>query len=75
MYADYQPNGELPVAPSAIAPKDGKSFSLKTYSMVDIPVPRALGIDEIPGIIEEFRVGARNAIQAGFDGVEIHGTQ
>ncbi len=36
-------------------------------------MPRALEVSEIPGIVEEFRKGARNAIDAGFDGVEIHG--
>lgn len=39
----------------------------------DYPVPRALEVEEIPAIVEEFRVGARKAIAAGFDGVEIHG--
>jgi N-ethylmaleimide reductase len=41
--------------------------------MVDSPTPRALDRDEIRGIIADFRRAARNAIDAGFDGVEIHG--
>jgi N-ethylmaleimide reductase len=41
--------------------------------MVDCPTPRALTTDEIKGVIEDFRRGARSAIDAGFDGVEIHG--
>jgi N-ethylmaleimide reductase len=41
--------------------------------MVDCPVPRALSRQEIQGVIADFRKGARNAIAAGFDGVEIHG--
>src|SRR5260221_11386740 len=41
--------------------------------MVDCPTPRALDRDEIRGIIADFRNAARNAIDAGFDGVEIHG--
>lgn len=48
----------------------------KTYTpdgMQPYPVPRALGIEEIPGIVELFRQGAKNALEAGFDGVEIHG--
>ena len=41
--------------------------------MVPTSLPRALETDEIPGIVEQFRIGAQNAKQAGFDGVEIHG--
>jgi 2,4-dienoyl-CoA reductase-like NADH-dependent reductase (Old Yellow Enzyme family) len=37
------------------------------------PVPRALEEREIPGIVQQFRQAARNAIDAGFDGVEVHG--
>jgi N-ethylmaleimide reductase len=64
-------NGELPVAPSAIAPR-----GLQTYTpggMKDIPTPRALETSEIAGIVEEFRQAAANAKAAGFDGVEVHG--
>lgn len=71
--ADYQPDGELPVAPSAIAPRGVQSLSMKQGKMVDCPVPRALSKEELPAIIEEFRVAARNAIEAGFHGVEVHG--
>jgi len=61
--------GELPVAPSAIQPA-GQAF---TYTgLQDFVTPRALGLDEIPGIIEQYRHAARIAMQAGFDGVEIH---
>ncbi len=41
--------------------------------MVPFETPRALEIEEIPGIIEAYREGARNALAAGFDGVELHG--
>jgi len=64
-------NGELPIAPSAIAPR-----ALQTYTpggMKDIPAPRALETSEIPGIVDEFRQAAANAKAAGFDGVEVHG--
>src|SRR5258705_9171582 len=69
-------NGELPVAPSALA-FEGKIWKVDPATgrgeMVDCPTPRALDRDEIRGIIADFRRAARNAIDAGFDGVEIHG--
>jgi len=63
-------NGELPVAPSAIAAAGHISLvrPLKPYV-----TPRALTTEEIPAIIEAYRKGAANALEAGFDGVEIHG--
>jgi 2,4-dienoyl-CoA reductase-like NADH-dependent reductase (Old Yellow Enzyme family) len=63
-------NGALPVAPSALAPGGYISLVRPKKSFV---VPRALGIHEIPGIVEAYRQGAFNAQIAGFDGVEIHG--
>lgn len=69
----YQPDGEsLPISSSAVAIQ-GQCFSLKSMQMEDYPVPRALETHELPGIVEEFTKAARNAIEAGFDGVEIHG--
>lgn len=62
-------DGELPVAPSAIAPSGHVSLVRPQRPYV---TPRALAIDEIPGIIAAYRQGAENAKQAGFDGVEIH---
>ena len=67
----YQPDGQAPVAPSAIAPK-AKTF-VAGQGMVDCSVPRALETAEIAGVVQDFRSAARNAIDAGFDGVEIHG--
>jgi N-ethylmaleimide reductase len=69
-HVELQPNGGAPVAPSAIR-ADTKTFV--GGSFVDTSEPRALDLDEIPGIIEDFRRGAANAIRAGFDGVEVHG--
>ncbi|MBI5317881.1 alkene reductase [Bradyrhizobium sp.] len=69
-HVDLQPNGQLPVAPSAIR-AETKVFVNNAF--VDTSEPRALELDEIPGIIEDFRRAAANAIEAGFDGVEIHG--
>nr|QHA94738.1 12-oxo-phytodienoic acid reductase [Saccharum hybrid cultivar] len=40
---------------------------------MDFPIPRRLTIEEIPNVINHFRIAARNAVDAGFDGVEIHG--
>jgi N-ethylmaleimide reductase len=64
-------NGELPVAPSAIAPRGVSTYT--PDGMKPIPAPRALETSEIAGIVDEFRQGARNAKAAGFDGIEIHG--
>jgi 2,4-dienoyl-CoA reductase-like NADH-dependent reductase (Old Yellow Enzyme family) len=63
-------NGALPVAPSAIAPAGHVSLVRPLKPFV---TPRALQLEEIPGIVAAFRLGAENAKLAGFDGVEIHG--
>src|ERR1700736_2912380 len=65
-----QLNGGAPVAPSAIRAK-GQKFV--TGQCADVSEPRALELSEIPGIIDDFKRGAANALVAGFDGVEIHG--
>ncbi|CAN7664908.1 alkene reductase [Pararhizobium sp. LjRoot238] len=69
-HIDLQPDGKAPVAPSAIR-AETKTFVNNGF--VDVSEPRALELDEIPGIIEDFRRAAANAIDAGFDGVEVHG--
>jgi 2,4-dienoyl-CoA reductase-like NADH-dependent reductase (Old Yellow Enzyme family) len=63
-------NGRLPVGPSAIAPAGHVSI---VRPEVPFETPHALTYDEIQHVIEEFRQGAQNARDAGFDGVEIHG--
>jgi N-ethylmaleimide reductase len=65
-----QPNSGAPVAPSAIR---AKTKTFVNGSFTEVSEPRALELAEIPGIIDGFRRGAANAIEAGFDGVEIHG--
>lgn len=65
----------LPIAPSALSPNarvwvvgvDGVG------RMLDCPIPREMNAVDIQNVISEFRLGAANAISAGFDGVEIHG--
>ena len=71
-HSSFQPGGALPVAPSAVPIADlmtmtahGKPAAYET--------PRALETGEIAGVVDRFRQAARNALEAGFDGVEIHG--
>jgi 2,4-dienoyl-CoA reductase-like NADH-dependent reductase (Old Yellow Enzyme family) len=66
----YFLDGQLPVAPSAIAP-DADVSLLRPKRRFE--TPHALTKDEIRDIVEDFRRGAENAKRAGFDGVEIHG--
>ena len=68
-HPDYL-GGELPVAPSAIKPSGHVSL---LRPQRDYVVPRALRLEELPGIVEDYRRGAVNAMRAGFDGVEVHG--
>src|SRR6201746_476517 len=64
-HVDLQENKQAPVAPSAIRAK-GKTFVGGTFT--EISEPRALALEEIPGIIESFRRGAANALAAGLAG-------
>ena len=66
----FQPDGGLPVAPSAIAPEGEAATFTGPQPYV---VPRALETAEIPGIVADYRQAAENALAAGFDGVEVHG--
>lgn len=68
-HTSLQPNGQPPVAPSAIA-ADSKTFDGTQF--VATSVPRALELAEIPRVIEDYRKATQNARAAGFDGVEIH---
>ena len=62
-------DGDLPVAPSALAAEGHVSLLRPEKPYV---TPRALETEEIPGIVDAFRQAAENAQAAGFDGVEIH---
>ncbi|XP_009403728.2 putative 12-oxophytodienoate reductase 11 [Musa acuminata AAA Group] len=67
---EYQPNGEDPVSSTD---KAAPPYVYDNGYVDEFSPPRRLRTDEIPGIVNDFRVAARNAVEAGFDGVEIHG--
>lgn len=68
-HVSLQPGGAAPVAPSAIA---APAQVVTESGPADASPPRALEAEEIPGLVGDFRKAARNAKEAGFDGVEIH---
>jgi len=70
-HSSYNPDGGLPVAPSAIA-APGNIYT-PASRQVPFETPRALEIGELPAIVADFRQAAGNAREAGFDAVEIHG--
>jgi len=69
-HTHFQPGNVAPVAPSAIQAQAKAYFD---GQFVDVSMPRALETSEIPGLVETYAQAARNAMEAGFDGVEIHG--
>ena len=74
-HVDLQPDGQKPVAPSAITAKT-KTYLIKDGVGAFVPTsePRALEAEELPGIVHDYRHAARHAVStAGFDGVEVHG--
>ncbi len=68
-HTSLQPDNAMPVAPSAIAAK-GQTYTPAGF--VPLETPRALALEELPGIVEQYRNAAKLSLQAGFDGVEIH---
>jgi N-ethylmaleimide reductase len=72
-HSSFQPGGVLPVAPSAVAIPPEFKTGTADGKLEDYETPRALETSEIPGIVDAFRQAAKNALKAGFDGVEIHG--
>jgi N-ethylmaleimide reductase len=69
-HPDLLPHGLSPVAPSAVA-ANGRAFT--PNGMKDLLTPRALTASEVVATVHQFAEAARNAITAGFDGVEVHG--
>jgi len=69
-HVDLQPNGQTPIAPSAIQAE--VRALLANGPAVSSP-PRAIRLSEIPGLVGEYRRAAERAKEAGFDGVEVHG--
>ena len=73
-HVDLQPEGQAPVAPSALR-ATAKTVLIRggVAAFEDTSMPRDLRLDELPGIVQDYVHAARNAIAAGFDGVEVHG--
>jgi N-ethylmaleimide reductase len=67
---EHQPGGAQPVAPSAVR-ANGQHYT--DEGLKDFVTPREMTIDEIEQTVQDFAAAARNAIDAGFDGVELHG--
>ncbi|EFC35564.1 predicted protein, partial [Naegleria gruberi] len=61
------------VSSSDIAMTQLSCFNLKTFEQVTAEPPKSLSVEEIKTIVEQYGAAAKNAIEAGFDGVEIHG--
>ena len=68
-HPDLQPNGALPVAPSALAPEGHAHTPTGPKPYV---TPRALDTHEVPAVVEQYAAATRRARDAGFDGVEVH---
>ncbi len=72
-HTSLQPDGAAPVAPSAITAKTKTVLLVDGLpQFVETSAPRALDASELPGIVQDYRRAAANAIAAGFDGVEVH---
>ncbi|KAG2510781.1 hypothetical protein BBO99_00008426 [Phytophthora kernoviae] len=66
------PGGAQPVSASATSMEGVQSLTTTIEGRLPHPTPRALKIDEIPGIVDDYKHAAKNALEAGFDGVELH---
>lgn len=80
-HVSLQPGGTAPVSSSALLAEgvkvfidpDGRGPQAGAGEMVQHSMPRALALEEIPGIVRDYATAAANALEAGFDGVELHG--
>ena len=72
-HSSFQPGGVLPVSASAVAISSDWKTSTADGKVVTYETPRALETGEISDVVDAFRQAAKNALAAGFDGVEIHG--
>ncbi|WP_269450762.1 alkene reductase [Stenotrophomonas sp. MMGLT7] len=80
-HVSLQPDGAAPVSSSALLAEgvkvfidpDGRGPQAGAGEMVQHSMPRALALEEIPGIVRDYAAAAANALEAGFDGVELHG--
>jgi N-ethylmaleimide reductase len=72
-HSSFQPGGALPVAPSAVAIAPEFKAMTADGKVVVYETPRALETSEVSAMVDAYRQGAKNALAAGFDGVEIHG--
>jgi len=70
-HSSLLPNGQPPVSSTARHAEGAKTFTAKGFE--DVSTPRALRLDELPRVVSDYRHAARCAIDAGFDGVEVHG--
>lgn len=66
-------NAKTFIGPEGLSPEGPNTAGSNTAGFVDCSLPRALELDEIPGIIADFRKASLHAMNAGFDGVELHG--
>jgi len=69
-HPSHQPDGGLPLSPSAVKPA-GEALTV-SWGKAPFETPREIHLEEIPSLIAEYRTAARNALAAGFDGVELH---
>jgi N-ethylmaleimide reductase len=69
-HVSLQPYGQAPVSSTA---RRANAQTFTALGFEDVSTPRALRLDELRGIVAQFRLAARHAIEAGFDGIEVHG--
>ncbi|WIA09565.1 hypothetical protein OEZ85_008958 [Tetradesmus obliquus] len=72
-HQDFQPDGGPPVGPSPIRVSDAFEIYTPKGGPFKYPMPRALAVQEIKDIVQHYAAAAKNAIAAGFDGIEVHG--